>query len=140
MTRKKAVEAVEADPVELVEVTMLVRISYSAGARDACIADIKPHQNTSTGCADGKSYSIKAEKVIGVKSHHEKPRYNNHRACAVRERTADNVSVGRCYHFVGDVNICPRHGNVSDVQKRFSETGKLTDENDLLPRKTLKKP
>ena len=74
-----------------------------------------------------------------MKSHTEKPKYNDYRACAVRERTGENVNVGRCYHFVGDENVCPRHGNVSDVQKRFSETGKLTDENDLLPRKMPKK-
>lgn len=51
-------------------------------------------------------------------------------SCAVRERTADGVSVGRCFHH-SPGGICPRHGDVSAVQRRFAETGKLTDERDL---------
>lgn len=54
-------------------------------------------------------------------------------ACAVRERTADGVSVGRCYHHVVD-GKCPRHGDVTEVQKRYRETGRLTDERDLKPK------
>jgi hypothetical protein len=57
----------------------------------------------------------------------------NPTACAVRERTADGVSVGRCYFHTED-GICPRHGDVSEAQIRYAETGKLTDENDLPPR------
>lgn len=51
--------------------------------------------------------------------------------CAIREFTADGVNVGRCYHFVGrgTVRTCPRHGNVTEVQRRYRETGKLTDDN-----------
>lgn len=51
--------------------------------------------------------------------------------CAVLERTADGVAVGRCYyHTTG--GICPRHGNVKSVQIRYAATGVLTDERDLL--------
>jgi hypothetical protein len=51
-------------------------------------------------------------------------------ACAVRERTADGVSVGRCW-FKLENGVCPRHGDVREVQKNFKATGRLTDENDL---------
>lgn len=51
-------------------------------------------------------------------------------ACAVREYTADLVSVGRCWFQVVD-GACPRHGDVREVQKRFAETGRLTDEYEL---------
>ena len=51
--------------------------------------------------------------------------------CAVREFTGDGVSVGRCMHYVGTNSICPRHGDVSAVQKRYVETGKLTDSTEL---------
>lgn len=51
-------------------------------------------------------------------------------ACAVNERTGDGRSVGRCwFHAPGDV--CPRHGDVSEVQAHYRATGKPTDENDL---------
>ena len=49
--------------------------------------------------------------------------------CAVREFTADGVSVGRCMHYVGDADVCPRHGNVAEVQSRYLATGKLTNDN-----------
>lgn len=48
-------------------------------------------------------------------------------ACAVRERTADGVSVGRCWFHVVD-GRCPRHGDVRAVQAEFRATGRLTDE------------
>lgn len=51
-------------------------------------------------------------------------------ACAVRERTADGVSVGRCWFHVVD-GKCPRHGDVSEVQAEYARTGRLTDEGDL---------
>lgn len=54
----------------------------------------------------------------------------NPRACAVRERTADGVSVGRCWFNVVD-GRCPRHGDVTAVQERFAKTGRLTDETEL---------
>lgn len=46
--------------------------------------------------------------------------------CAVREYTANGVSVGRCWHFVPN-DMCPRHGDVSVVMEHYRETGKLTD-------------
>lgn len=49
--------------------------------------------------------------------------------CAILERTGDGSPVGRCSFYTPD-DICPRHGNVSEVQKKYRETGKLTDEND----------
>ena len=51
-------------------------------------------------------------------------------ACAVRERTADGVSVGRCWFHV-EAGRCPRHGDVSKVQDEYARTGRLTDEGDL---------
>jgi hypothetical protein len=54
----------------------------------------------------------------------------NPTACAVRERTADGVSVGRCYFRTED-GVCPRHGDVSAVQAEYARTGRLTDEGDL---------
>ena len=55
--------------------------------------------------------------------------------CAVRQFTADGVSVGRCWCYVGDSDVCPVHGDVSAVQKRYREDGKLTDERELPPRR-----
>jgi hypothetical protein len=54
----------------------------------------------------------------------------NATACAVRERTADGVSVGRCW-FTTEAGVCPRHGDVSKVQAEYARTGRLTDEGDL---------
>jgi hypothetical protein len=58
------------------------------------------------------------------------------RNCAVLERTADGRTVGRCcfYTEVGPRSgllVCPRHGDVEDVQRTYEETGRLTDEKDL---------
>jgi hypothetical protein len=50
-------------------------------------------------------------------------------ACAVIEQTADGRSCGRCWFHVRD-GICPRHGDVSAVQRRYVETGKLTLESE----------
>lgn len=47
--------------------------------------------------------------------------------CPVRERTADGVSVGRCWCWCVD-NRCPRHGDVTVALQRYRETGKLTDD------------
>jgi hypothetical protein len=39
---------------------------------------------------------------------------------AIRERTADGVSVGRCWFYLKD-GICPRHGDVkTSAQKNAS--------------------
>lgn len=53
------------------------------------------------------------------------------RVCAVLERTADGIAVGRCWYRVNADGFCLRHGDVRHVQARFSATGKLTDERDL---------
>lgn len=63
--------------------------------------------------------------------------------CAVRERTGDGVSVGRCWFRLGRRNsrkwwfitnnadgriICPRHGDVTEIQENFKLTGKLGED------------
>jgi len=55
--------------------------------------------------------------------------------CAVLERTGDGKAVGRCYFHVGDRDQCPRHGDVSAVMAHYRETGKLTDENELIAKR-----
>jgi len=53
------------------------------------------------------------------------------RNCAVRERSGDDVSVGRCWFHTDKNNsglICPRHGNVTEIQKHFSLTGELGED------------
>lgn len=47
--------------------------------------------------------------------------------CAIREHTADGVPVGRCWHFVSD-GQCPRHGDVTAVQRHYAETNELTND------------
>lgn len=57
------------------------------------------------------------------------------RNCAVRERTGDGVSVGRCWFHVdelADTLTCPRHGDVTNIQGHFTETGELGED----PRET----
>jgi hypothetical protein len=51
--------------------------------------------------------------------------------CAVRERTADLISIGRCWFTLKD-GVCPRHGDVRAVQEKYIKTGELTDELDLV--------
>jgi len=48
--------------------------------------------------------------------------------CAIREFTGGGVSVGRCMCYVGADYMCPRHGDVREVQARYKATGKLTDD------------
>jgi hypothetical protein len=55
-----------------------------------------------------------------------RPFLNN---CAINEQTGDGQTCGRCWHNVLD-GVCPRHGDVRVVQKRYAETGKLTLENE----------
>ena len=50
------------------------------------------------------------------------------RNCAVREHAGDGTSVGRCWHWVGEALVCPRHGNVARVQAHYEATGKLVDD------------
>ena len=52
------------------------------------------------------------------------------RNCAIMERTGDGVKVGRCWYFVGENFICPRHGDVKEVQRRWTEKQDMTDELD----------
>ena len=49
-------------------------------------------------------------------------------ACAVNEETAEGISVGRCWFYVGVEDVCPRHGNVSAVMRYYRATGRLTPE------------
>lgn len=53
--------------------------------------------------------------------------------CAVRQHTADGHSVGRCWHWLGDgaYQVCPLHGDVSEVQARYVADGTLTDDRTL---------
>ena len=48
--------------------------------------------------------------------------------CAIREFTADGVSVGRCMHYVGMNARCPIHGDVTTAQEHYRATGKLTND------------
>ena len=50
--------------------------------------------------------------------------------CPIRERTADGISVGRCWYHLPDKKTCPRHGDVSAAVEHYKETGELTDEQD----------
>ncbi len=54
------------------------------------------------------------------------------RNCAVRERTADKKSVGRCWFFTSiDENgtlTCQRHGDVTEIQEHFHHTGELGED------------
>ena len=55
----------------------------------------------------------------------------DHNDCAILERTADGISVGRCWYYLKD-DMCPRHGNVKAVQDHYRLTGELTDERDFV--------
>jgi hypothetical protein len=44
--------------------------------------------------------------------------------CPVNEKTADGVSVGRCWFHCPE-GVCPRHGDVSTLLKQHRETGRL---------------
>ena len=48
--------------------------------------------------------------------------------CIIIEKTADGVSVGRCWFYLYDGKTCPRHGDVSQAVIRFKETKKFTNE------------
>lgn len=51
--------------------------------------------------------------------------------CAVLEQTADGKTTGRCWHFLSEGKICPRHGDVSKAQIKYFKTGKLTLESEV---------
>ena len=67
-------------------------------------------------------------KRIPVWRKDQKPERLDWRNCAIREFTGDGISSGRCMHYVGHTYICPLHGDVAEVQKRFRETGRLTND------------
>ena len=51
--------------------------------------------------------------------------------CAVRERTADGKSVGRCYLYLEhDDNTyeCSRHGDVTAIRKHYIDSGELSED------------
>lgn len=48
--------------------------------------------------------------------------------CPIWEYTEDNVSVGRCWIWLGDDDHCSRHGDVSEAAEHYRKTGRLTDE------------
>ena len=51
--------------------------------------------------------------------------------CAVRERTGDGRSVGRCWFHTSEedgVLMCPRHGDVTQIQAKFNRTGELGED------------
>lgn len=55
--------------------------------------------------------------------------------CPISERTGGGRLVGRCFYLCV-LDNCPRHGDVSAPFALYRETGKLTDERDIPPRKT----
>jgi hypothetical protein len=59
--------------------------------------------------------------------------------CPIRQHTADGVSVGRCWHFVGHAPPyrCPVHGDVGGPVALFVAEKKLTDD-DFAPRRQKK--
>lgn len=52
------------------------------------------------------------------------------RNCPIRQHTADGVSCGRCWYYVGEgpVKTCPIHGDVTQVVKHYVATGHLTND------------
>lgn len=62
----------------------------------------------------------------------------NPNCCAVRERTADGTNVGRCWFRLDEKDICPRHGNVSELMKIFRETGKLQEDPRIITNKLIR--
>lgn len=49
--------------------------------------------------------------------------------CPINEMTGDGYVVGRCWFYLPDGKICPRHGNVEKEVEYYKKTGKLTLEN-----------
>lgn len=52
-------------------------------------------------------------------------------SCAVNEETGDGTPVGRCMFYVGDNDMCPRHGDVHAVMTVYRLTGKTTRESEF---------
>ena len=51
--------------------------------------------------------------------------------CPILERTGDGTVVGRCWYYLENQCLCPRHGDVSKERQYYIETGKLTDEREF---------
>lgn len=51
--------------------------------------------------------------------------------CAINEQTGNGRVVGRCWFYVGEKDVCPRHGDVKAPMDRYRATGKLTLERDF---------
>jgi hypothetical protein len=64
-------------------------------------------------------------------------KYPNECICPILVSAEDYAPPGRCLNFC-DGDVCPRHGDVSAPLALYRETGKLTDERDLSPRKTTR--
>jgi hypothetical protein len=84
------------------------------------------------GAAPARSMRMRRLHVGPIKS-------NSPTACAVRERTGDGRSVGRCWFHVKG-GECPRHGDVSKVQAEYARSGRLTDEADLYEARGVRPP
>ena len=48
--------------------------------------------------------------------------------CAIRERTGDGVSTGRCWHHLQDGKTCPMHGDVSAQMAEYRRTAQLQED------------
>lgn len=48
--------------------------------------------------------------------------------CAVNERDGDGKHVGRCWFFVGNKDICPRHGDVHELMEHYRKTGECGED------------
>lgn len=57
--------------------------------------------------------------------------------CSIAQFTADKMPVGRCWHYLGtgEKKICPIHGDVTEAQKKFVETGVITRDYQLKTKK-----
>ena len=71
--------------------------------------------------------------------------------CPVVEETADGISVGLCWFYIGEEKTCPRHGKINEIENnenKMKVTINLTEEEvknirrvvlDLAPDKSIKK-
>lgn len=50
--------------------------------------------------------------------------FNNN--CPINEQDGDGRICGRCWFYLQDGKICPRHGDVSEAVEIYKKTGKLT--------------
>ena len=57
--------------------------------------------------------------------------------CPIIEQTADGNTCGRCWFYLINGIICPRHGDVLVEVEYFNETGHTTLENEMRKRKGL---